>query len=229
MTLPSRAASAAPAGISNATPEVLMLCLARLIRCAIVASGTRNARAISVVVRPPTARSVSAIADAGVSAGWQRHEQQVERVVALGRAVGVGGERDLLVRRDQADDQLLAMAAGGVGPHLVGDAAGGDVDQPGARVFGHPLARPLRRGRDERLLHRVLARREVAVAAHDDAQHLRRELAQQALDLGDDVDVRGGGHQTMSGAGALITCRTSIAMFSGLPPRPGAADASAAI
>ncbi len=48
-----------------------MICLARLIRCAIVASGTRNARAISAVVRPPTARSVSAIADAGDSAGWQ--------------------------------------------------------------------------------------------------------------------------------------------------------------
>ena len=48
-----------------------MLCFARLIRCAIVASGTRNALAISAVVRPPTARSVSAIADAGDSAGWQ--------------------------------------------------------------------------------------------------------------------------------------------------------------
>ena len=50
-------------------PDVLMLCFARLIRCAIVASGTRNAFAISAVVRPPTARSVSAIADGGVSAG----------------------------------------------------------------------------------------------------------------------------------------------------------------
>jgi hypothetical protein len=34
----------------------LIVCFARLIRCAIVASGTRNARAISAVVRPPTAR-----------------------------------------------------------------------------------------------------------------------------------------------------------------------------
>src|SRR5690348_3097002 len=39
-----------------------MVCLARLIRCAIVASGTRNASAISCVVNPPTARNVSAIA-----------------------------------------------------------------------------------------------------------------------------------------------------------------------
>ena len=48
-----------------------MLCFARLIRCAIVGSGTRKAFAISAVVSPPTARSVSAMAEAGDSAGWQ--------------------------------------------------------------------------------------------------------------------------------------------------------------
>src|SRR5580704_11399776 len=48
-----------------------MLCFARLIRCAIVASGTRNALAISAVVKPPTARRVRAIAEDEVRAGWQ--------------------------------------------------------------------------------------------------------------------------------------------------------------
>ena len=52
----------------------MIRCLARLIRRVIVASGTRNARAISAVVRPPTARSVSAICDAGDSAGWQHRK-----------------------------------------------------------------------------------------------------------------------------------------------------------
>lgn len=47
------------------------MCLARLIRCAMVASGTRNARAISAVVKPPMARKVNAIAEASVSARWQ--------------------------------------------------------------------------------------------------------------------------------------------------------------
>jgi len=42
-----------------------------LIRCAIVASGMRNALAISAVVRPPTARRVRAICDGGDSASWQ--------------------------------------------------------------------------------------------------------------------------------------------------------------
>src|SRR5258708_1460699 len=37
-----------------------MRCLARLMRCAIVASGTRNAAALSAVVRPPTPTSCSA-------------------------------------------------------------------------------------------------------------------------------------------------------------------------
>jgi hypothetical protein len=46
-----------------------MLCLARLIRWAMVASGTRNARAISAVVKPPTARRVSAMAEPVVRAG----------------------------------------------------------------------------------------------------------------------------------------------------------------
>jgi hypothetical protein len=58
-------------------PAALIFCLARLIRCAIVASGTRNAAAISAVVRPPTARSVSAICDGGDSAGWQHRNSSV--------------------------------------------------------------------------------------------------------------------------------------------------------
>ena len=50
-------------------PEALMLCFARLMRWPMVDSGTRNALAISPVVRPATARRVSAIAEAEVKAG----------------------------------------------------------------------------------------------------------------------------------------------------------------
>ena len=50
-------------------PLDLMCCLARLKRCAIVASGTRKALAISRVVRPPTARNVSATWEAEDNAG----------------------------------------------------------------------------------------------------------------------------------------------------------------
>ena len=51
-------------------PHAETVRLARLMRCAIVASGTRYAWAIWRVVSPPTARRVSATADDGVSDGW---------------------------------------------------------------------------------------------------------------------------------------------------------------
>jgi hypothetical protein len=64
-----------------------MRCLARLIRCAIVASGTRKARAISAVVSPPTARSVSGIAEAGVRAGWQHRNSRISESSRSGTGV----------------------------------------------------------------------------------------------------------------------------------------------
>ena len=68
-----------------------MLCFARLIRCAIVDSGTRNALAISVVVSPPTARKVSAMADGRVSAGWQHMKSRTsESSCSTGASSGGG-------------------------------------------------------------------------------------------------------------------------------------------
>jgi hypothetical protein len=52
-------------------PAALIFFFARTSRCAIVASGTRKARAISGVVRPPSVRSVSATCASVESAGWQ--------------------------------------------------------------------------------------------------------------------------------------------------------------
>ena len=71
-----RTARSSGSGMAKGTPDSRMRAFARLIRCAIVASGTRNARAISAVVRPPTARSVSGIADPGVSDGWQHRNRR---------------------------------------------------------------------------------------------------------------------------------------------------------
>src|SRR5678815_3946651 len=103
---------------------------------------------------------------------------------------------------------------------MIGHPPHGDLDQPAARVVGDPVRGPLLRRRDERLLHRVLRGGEIAEAADHRAEHLRRELAQQAL--------TGEAGHTSTG-GPLITSRTSIGMLSGLPPGPGAADARAAI
>ena len=76
-------------------------------------------------------------------------------------------------------------------------------------------------GGEQRLLHRVLGVGEVAVAADDRTEDLRRQLAQQAL------GARGGAHT--SGSGAPITSRTSMGWRIGTPFGPGAADAWAAI
>ena len=71
---------------------------------------------------------------------------------------------------------------------------------------------------------------EVAEAANDRSEHLRRKLAQQLLRrcvprsrCSYRFDHR------ISGGGPLITSRTSIGMFNGFPPGPGAAEARAAM
>ena len=65
-------------------PDSRMRCLALLMRCAIVASGTRKARAISTVVRPPTALSVNAIRASDVRDGWQQSSSSVRLSSASG-------------------------------------------------------------------------------------------------------------------------------------------------
>ncbi len=55
--------------MAKARPESRILFFARVSRLAMVASGTRNAAAISAALSPPTARSVRAIRASGLSAG----------------------------------------------------------------------------------------------------------------------------------------------------------------
>ncbi len=56
--------------------------LARTMRCATVGSGTRKARAISSVVRPPISLSVSATRASGDSSGWQAVKIEAQEIVA---------------------------------------------------------------------------------------------------------------------------------------------------
>src|SRR5262249_37270122 len=63
--------SSGPRGTSKGTCFSARVRLARTMRWATVASGTRNARAISSVVRPPSRRSVSATRDSVGRTGWQ--------------------------------------------------------------------------------------------------------------------------------------------------------------
>jgi hypothetical protein len=59
-----------------------------------VDSGTRKAAAISRVVRPPTARNVSGMADAGVSDGWQHMNISVRVSSSPGAGSGRGSDQE---------------------------------------------------------------------------------------------------------------------------------------
>src|SRR6478672_8466220 len=75
-------------------PASRILALARTSRWAMVASGTRNARAISAVVSPPSSRSVRATWAAGDRAGWQQVNSSRSRSSRTGpSSVGSSGCR----------------------------------------------------------------------------------------------------------------------------------------
>jgi hypothetical protein len=118
-------------------------------------------------------------------------EEQHERVVGAGDVLG----------RRLGRDRALPLAAGVVAAHLVDQPPGGDGHQPAARAVGHALGRPLHGGGEHGLLDGVLASLELAVPAHQPAEDLRRELAQQVLD--------GGGGHASSVPSENITWRTS--------------------
>ena len=66
-----RADSSDPRGTSNGTRASVSVRFARTMRCAIVGSDTRKARAISSLVSPPSRRSVSATRASVERTGWQ--------------------------------------------------------------------------------------------------------------------------------------------------------------
>ena len=151
------------------------------------------------------------------------HEQQHERVVGIDLRLAVERRRD--DDRRVVGDHCLAVAARDLAADVIGHAPQRDVEQPAARIVGHAVARPLLAAAISASCTASSRRREVAKAPDHRAEHLRREVAQQVLDAA----VGDVGHALAHRGGPLMTSRTSIAMFSGLPPMPGAADASAAI
>ena len=134
-----------------------------------------NALAISAVVSPPTARSVRAIAEAGVSAGWQHMNSTVNVSSSSGTSRPGGSCRAATVSRSLRDCSLrhwsISLPLGG-------------LDQPAARAGRDAVPRPVHGRREQRLLDGILGGVEVAVPAGEHAEDLRRELAQQGLDVG---------------------------------------------
>ena len=163
-----------------------MLCLARLMRCAMVVSGTRKARAISAVVQPADRAQCERELRRRREGGMGAEEEQGQRVVFFGatrdrrpeagsKCSSAGTCAAAVSSRRRRAWSLRSSSVSRRGRHR---------DQPATWVLGDALIRPLERGGEQRLLHGVLGRVEVAVAADERAEDLRRELAQQVLGTG---------------------------------------------
>ena len=207
-TAATRAGISVTGGTAKGSATSSSRTLARTMRCAMVDSGTRNERAICAVVRPATARKVSATCDGLLSDGWQ-HNSITASVSS--RSTDASSGPTVPIARPRVGHALLAPGAGAVGAQPVDEPARRHPNQPGLRVVGRSLGGPLASGGDERLLQGVLREVESAVAAHERTEHVWRARPP------DDVEAR---VAHASGPPAHIAGRSSITS-------PGWANAAA--
>ena len=106
---------------------------ARTSRCAIAGSVTRNACAISVVVSPPTSRSVSATRLSAASAGWQQVKTSARR--SSGIAVTSSSSSGM---RLEPRERLGLPAEDRVAPDAVDRPVARGRDDPGAGSARQP-------------------------------------------------------------------------------------------
>ena len=153
-------------------------------RCAIVGSATRNARAISSVVSPPSRRSVSATLRLGRQHGMTRREDQAQEVVAdviVQRGVEGVGLAGLL--RVDFVAQLRVLTVEKLPPaKLVDGAVLGGCHQPGARVVRNARRRPALQCGHQRVLRQIFGEPDVPHHARQPGNESRR------LDAPDRVD-----------------------------------------
>jgi hypothetical protein len=117
---------------------------------------------------------------------WERRvaakDQQRQRVVALTRITGVGRGGDQRVGRGAGRDPTLPLRASPIGAPPVDQPPRGHGDQPPLRVVWHALGRPLPGRGEQRLLHRVLGRVEIAVPADQRGEGVWRTRAPHVLE-----------------------------------------------
>ena len=119
---------------------------------------------------------------------------------------------------------------------LVDEPAFGCPDEPRGGPVRDAVAWPVIGRGDERLLDRILGRVEVACPSGDDAEDLRREVAEQILDrrvgaqIGWPVAVSSQSSMATAAAGPLsMIRRTWMGCWMGIPSSPGTAEYFAAI
>ena len=207
------------AGRLNGTPDASIRRFARVIRCAIVASSTRKARAISAVVSPPTARSVSAIADVSVSAGWQHMKSTVSVSSSPASRLARAARRAASSSRRPATAHSAAGRAAAAPPSASSQPRGfsgtPSRGQRSAAAITPPAPRPPRRRSRPA---GGPARQGPAAPAGAAGPRQRRDARAAGGRL--EVFVHLGSVRRPSS----ITCRTWIGCCIGLPPAPGTAE-----
>jgi hypothetical protein len=111
-------------------------------------------------------------------------EQKGQGVVVFGPVLVAGCGRERCVGRQLRRDLVLAPSARLLAAQVIGHPAIRDRDQPAARILRDTVLGPPDGGGQQRLLHRILARVELAVAPNKHAEDLWRQPAQQVLDHG---------------------------------------------
>ena len=127
--------------MANGIPASRILCLALVSRLLIVSNGTRNARAISSVDRPPRVRRVSGTCLEGerrVTAG----EDQLQPLVRDGGGVVHEGLRWLWPGLEVAGEQRRLCHQDLLAAQLVDGAVTRGRDQPAGGVGRFPVAWP---------------------------------------------------------------------------------------
>ena len=191
-TAASRSGSAASPGNSNEIPASRILRLARTRRWDIVASGTRNARAISAPVRPPTAWSVSATRASSASAGWQQVKSRLSRSSPTSaRRSGRGSgslSRSILATASPSSARSLSQLPSNISRSEVWRRRSRSITRLRATVnshaagdCGHAGGGPALERERERLLERVFGELEVPESPHERRQHLRAVFAKRLL------------------------------------------------
>ena len=159
-------------------PAARIFRFARTRRCAIAGSATRNACAISVVVRPPTSRRVSATRLSEASAGWQHVKTRASR--SSGIALTSSSSTGSSCRRPMSSAFCWKTFSRRI-RSIARFRAVVTIQAPGRAR--HAVARPALEGGRERVLHRVLGELEVTEDAREDRDGTAPLLSEDPLDV----------------------------------------------
>ena len=217
-TASRRSGSSAGPGTRYGIRAAEIFFLARVTRAAIVGSGTRNARAISAVVRPHTSRSVSATCASRARAGWQQVNTRRSRS---------SGDHVVLAARRQAGHGGASAGALGVTAPEPGSISNGSLrpqgpvaalrverppprrrGQPGPRIARHALPGPgVERG-DVRILNALLGHVDVAGDARRRGEHEGPLATVRVRDGRADLGVSGRSRCRPRSRPAITGCQT---------------------